>query len=73
MFCVPAANEVVVIDGDLLTVSVSGRVAISDLASITCTVKLLVLVPPLGVPEITPVFGASVSPMGNAPETMDHV
>ena len=73
MFCVPAANEVVVIEGgvDATTVRVSGCVAVCDLASVICTVKLVVPAP-VGVPEITPVLGASVSPAGSAPETMDH-
>ena len=67
------ANEVVVIDieGDALTVRLSDFVAVSELASVTCMVKLLVLVL-RGVPEIAPVLRPSASPDGKAPETTDH-
>jgi hypothetical protein len=43
-----------------------------ELASVTCTVKLLVPLP-VGVPEITPVLAASDSPAGSAPEVMDQL
>jgi hypothetical protein len=51
---------------------VSDFVAVSELASATCTVKLLVPVP-VGVPEIVPVLGVSVNPVGREPEVMDQV
>ena len=73
----PLGNEVVVIEGSVivgatLTVRASGFVAASELASMTCTVKLLVPLP-VGVPEIAPVLGASVSPAGKVPEIIDQV
>ena len=64
IFCVPLANEVVVIEGVAPTVRLSALVAASEWASVTCTVKLAVPVV-VGVPEIVPVLGASVSPAGN--------
>ena len=54
------------------TVRLSGWVAVSELASVTLTVKLLVPVP-VGVPEITPVLEASASPAGKVPAEMDQV
>ena len=45
--------------------------AVNELASVTCTVKLLAPVP-VGVPEIVPVLRPSVSPDGKAPETTDQ-
>jgi hypothetical protein len=74
---VPLGNEVVVIEGGAIegavfTVRLSDFVAASELASITCTVKLLVP-DPVGAPEIAPVLGASASPVGKAPDTMDQV
>jgi hypothetical protein len=47
-------------------------VATRELASVTCTVKVLVPVP-VGVPEITPVLDANVNPAGRLPTVMDHV
>ena len=56
----------------LLVVMLSVFVATRELASVTCTVK--VLVPgPVGVPEITPVPGANVNPAGKLPAVMDQV
>jgi hypothetical protein len=46
--------------------------AVAALASVTCTVKLLVPVA-VGVPEITPVPDARVSPAGKAPEMIDQL
>jgi hypothetical protein len=46
--------------------------AIPELASLTCTVKLLVPVP-VGVPEITPVPEASVNPAGSVPIVIDQL
>ena len=43
-----------------------------ELASVTCTVKLLVPLA-VGVPEITPVLGASDSPAGKVPTETDQV
>jgi hypothetical protein len=60
------------IEGKALTMMLSDFVAVSELASETCTVK--VLVPdPVGVPEMTAVLGARVSPVGKAPEVIDHI
>ena len=61
-----------VLEGATLTVRLSDFVAALELASITCTVKLLVP-DPVGVPEIAPVPGASVNPVGKFPETSDQV
>ncbi len=71
VFCVPAANEVVVIAGGALTVMLSAWVAVWALASVTCAVKLLVPVP-VGVPEITPELVASVNPTGSVPALIDQ-
>jgi hypothetical protein len=76
-FCVPLGNEVVVmegcvIEGAALTVKLSAFVAASELASVTCIVKLLTPLP-VGLPEIAPVLGVSASPVGKAPETIDQV
>ena len=49
----------------------SAFVATCDLASVTCTVKLLVPVP-VGVPEITPLLDDNVNPAGKLPTVMDH-
>ena len=63
----PLGNEVVVTAGGAtLTVTVSGCEAMKELASVTCTVKLLVPTT-VGVPEITPLPAASTSPAGNVP------
>ena len=73
MFCVPFGNDVVVIEGGAAAAIVMLRacVAICELASVTCTVKVLVPVP-VGVPEITPVLDANVNPAGKLPTVMDH-
>ena len=52
------------------TVITSNRLAVCDLASVTCTVNALVPVA-VGVPEICPLLD-SVSPAGNAPDCNDH-
>jgi hypothetical protein len=52
-------------------VRLSGAVTVTDAVSVTATVKLLVPVTVV-VPEITPLLGASVNPVGSAPEEMDH-
>ena len=69
----PLGKEVVVIviEGDALIVRLSDFVAVSEFASVTCTVKLLAPVP-VGVPEITPVLDPSASPAGKAPDTTDQ-
>ena len=72
MFCVPFGNDVVVIEGEVAMVMPSAFVATRELASVTCTVKVLVPVP-VGVPEITPVLDANVNPAGRLPAVMDHV
>ncbi len=71
MFCVPFGNDVVVIEGEVAMVMPSVFVATRELASVTCTVKVLVPVP-VGVPEITPVLDANVNPAGKLPTVMDH-
>jgi hypothetical protein len=63
---------VVVIVKGTATFRLNGAVVTTDLVSFTATVKLLVPVK-VGVPEITPVLGASVNPVGRAPEKIDHV
>jgi hypothetical protein len=50
----------------------SALVAVIEFESVTRAVKLLVPVL-AGVPEMTPVLAASVSPEGRPPEAMDHV
>ena len=72
MFCVPFGNDVVVIEGEVAMVMPSVFVATRELASVTCTVKVLVPVP-VGIPEITPVLEANVNPAGRLPTVMDHV
>ena len=67
----PLGKEVVVIEGVAPTVRLSALVAVSELASVTCTVKLAVPVA-VGVPEIVPVLGARVSPAGKLPEMIDQ-
>jgi hypothetical protein len=56
----------------MLIVTLSDLVAVSEFASATCTVNVLVPVP-VGVPEIAPVLGVSVNPVGRDPEVMDQV
>ena len=63
---------VIVIEGDALTVRLNGFVAVNELASVICMVKLLVPVP-VGVPEIAPVLDPSPSPAGKDPEAIDQV
>ena len=68
----PFGKEVVVMEGGNTTVMLSGFVAESELASVTCIVKLVVPVP-VGVPEIAPVLGVRTSPAGSDPTETDHV
>ena len=70
----PPGKEVVVIEGGGVEATVKLRTfcAERELASVTCTVKLLVPVT-VGVPEITPVAEASDKPVGKAPVTTDQV
>ena len=69
----PLGKELVVMTGcDAFTVILKAFVAVWELASLTCTVKLLVPVP-VGVPEITPVAEARINPEGRLPEVIDHV
>jgi hypothetical protein len=56
----------------LLIVMLSGFVFESELASVTCTVKLLVPAT-VEVPEIAPVPELSDSPLGRVPAEMDQV
>jgi hypothetical protein len=59
-------------EGAALTRTLSDLVAVSELASETCTVN--VLVPdPVGVPEIIPVAGSSARPAGKLPEMTDQL
>jgi len=53
-------------------VRLRGLVPDTELASLTCTVKLLVPVP-VGVPEIAPVLDASDSPAGRVPALRDQL
>jgi hypothetical protein len=69
---VPPDNEVVVTVSGATIVMLRALVPERELASVTCTVKLLVPVP-VGVPEITPVLDASDSPAGSVPEVMDQL
>lgn len=57
------------------TVILSDLVLVWELASVTWTVKELAQSPvgALGVPEITPVLGASFRPSGKIPEAIDQV
>src|SRR6516164_1606864 len=49
-------------------------VALCDFASVTCSVNVDVPIPDvLGVPEITPVVGFNVRPVGRRPAMIDHV
>ena len=50
----------------------SGIEAFTELASVTCTVKLVVPAT-VGVPEITPVPAASDKPVGREPTETDQV
>ena len=54
------------------TVMLRGCVAVTELASVTCTVKFVVPVP-VGVPEMTPELETSESPAGRVPEETDQV
>src|ERR1700693_845519 len=56
----------------VMIVRLSALVAVCEVESVTCAVKLLVP-DPVGVPEIVPVLGASVNPAGKVPERMDQV
>jgi hypothetical protein len=51
---------------------VSDFAVVWELASVTCTVKLLVP-EPVGVPVIAPVLEFNVSPEGKLPELIDQV
>jgi hypothetical protein len=53
-------------------VRLRGFAFVRVLASLTCTVKLLVPVT-VEVPEITPLLEESASPLGRVPEEMDQV
>ena len=68
----PPDNEVVVTVSGATIVMLRALVPDRELASVTCTVKLLVPVP-VGVPEITPVLAASDRPAGSVPEAMDQL
>ena len=62
----------VVTEGGGATVRLRDLLEVTDLESITCTVKVLVPVA-VGTPEITPVPAAIVNPAGSVPVVMDHV
>ena len=62
---------VIVGEDTAVTVNMSALLAMSELASVTCTVKSLVPVP-VGVPEITPELEVRLNPAGRAPEMIDH-
>ncbi len=63
---VPSGKEVVVTDTALYMVMDSACAAVAELASVTCTVKLLVPAAD-GVPLITPVPLFNVNPDGSVP------
>jgi len=60
-----------VIEGAEITLMLRPLLAVTEFASVTRTVKLLVP-DPVGVPEIAPVVEASVNPAGNVPEAIDQ-
>jgi hypothetical protein len=68
---VPEGKEVVVTEGGGTTVRLRDLLLVSELESITCTVKVLVPVA-VGTPEITPVPGVIVNPTGSVPDAMDQ-
>ena len=73
-FCVPLGSDVfVTIGGPKTTVRLNACVLVNPLASVTCTLKLLAPVAPVGVPEITPEFALRISPVGKLPNVTDHV
>ena len=61
-----------VIETPPFTTMLSACVAVCEFASVTLTVKLLVPVA-VGVPEMTPVLGASDKPAGSVPAEIDQV
>src|SRR4029077_15724441 len=63
-------GQIVVVEE--LTVMLSGAVALSQAGSVTSTLKLEVPVA-VGVPEITPVLVARVSPAGSVPFARNHM
>jgi len=69
---VPVGKEFVVTTKAAATVTLRVFVEVAELESVTRTVKLLVPVL-VGVPEITPVLAASVSPAGRVPEDRDQL
>ena len=62
----PPGSVVVVMLGSGAIVMLKACVPLWELASVTCTVKLLVP-EAVGVPEITPVLLFRVKPFGNEP------
>lgn len=62
----------VVVATVVCTVRLRAFVAISEFVSITWTVMLFVPVT-VGMPEMIPVLGAKVRPVGSAPEVRDQV
>jgi hypothetical protein len=67
----PGGNDKVVITGAALIVIVNGLIPVAAILSVTMIVKLKTPMV-VGVPEITPVVGAMVSPAGSAPTETDH-
>ena len=68
----PPGSVVVVMLGSGAIVMLKACVPLWELASVTCTVKLLVP-EAVGVPEITPVLLFKVSGLGSVPVVIVHV
>jgi hypothetical protein len=58
--------------GPIVIDRAGGVVSVSDKESVTCGVKVKVFAVD-GVPEITPVLGLRVTPVGSVPDCMLHV
>ena len=73
----PFGNEVVVIAGAGGRLMVMLSACVADCAglleSVTFTVKFVVPLGPVGVPEMTPVPAAIVRPAGSAPMLIENV
>ena len=68
----PPGSVVVVTLGGGAIVMLKAWVELWELASVTCTVKLLVPAT-VGVPEIAPVPLFKLNPLGSEPTGIDHV
>jgi len=70
---VATASDEVVMTGEAATVMERDLVAVTPLASVTSTVKVLVEAEAPTVPLITPVRGSRLSPVGRLPVEMLQV